>query len=68
MDSTTHTSAHSPHPVPPIGGGCAAQLAFYGINDPLWLPTLLKLLAEGGCVVVERTGDLLFMPAPNQGG
>jgi hypothetical protein len=47
-------------PLPPVEG----QLAFYGIDDPLWLPTLLACLARGGCVMVERTGDLLILPPP----
>jgi hypothetical protein len=40
------------------------QLAFYGIDDPQWLPILLKHLALGGCIVIERTGDMLILPAP----
>jgi len=34
-----------------------------GLDDPLWLPTLLAHLARGGVIMIERTGDMLIMPA-----
>jgi hypothetical protein len=43
----------------------AGQLAVLGIDDPLWVPMMLKTLAQGGCIVIERTGDLLMMPIPD---
>jgi hypothetical protein len=35
-----------------------------GIDDPLWLPMLLRALQAGGVVVIERSGDMLLMPSP----
>ena len=56
-------SAHNPTPASllpdsPVG----EQLAFYGLDDPQWMPLLLQCLQEGGCVLVERTGDLIILP------
>jgi hypothetical protein len=57
MDASTFHGRNCPaHPSTVEG-----QLAFYGIDDPLWLPLLLRALRAGGCVMVERTGDLLIM-------
>ena len=39
------------------------QLMALGIDDPLWLPTLLAHLARGGVIMIERSGDMLIMPA-----
>jgi hypothetical protein len=58
MDAATTTDATGPSSPGPV------QLAFYAIDDPLWLGVLLHHLHQGGCIVVERTGDLLILPGP----
>jgi len=40
-----------------------AQLVALGLSDELWLPTLLAHLAAGGVIMIERTGDMIIMPA-----
>lgn len=42
----------------------AGQITFYAIDDPVWMDVLLRHMARGGVIVIERTGDLLIMPAP----
>jgi hypothetical protein len=37
-------------------------LRFYSLADDDWTQVLLTHLANGGCIVIERTGDLLIMP------
>lgn len=34
-----------------------------GIDDPLWMPMLLRSLQRGGVIVIERSGDMLLMPS-----
>lgn len=47
--------------VPRIGS-VEGQLTALGIDDPTWLPMLLRCLQRGGCVLIERSGDMLILP------
>lgn len=52
----------------PRSGPVEVQLAWFELSDSAWLPVLLDHLRRGGCILIERTGDLLIMPGPPEGG
>lgn len=49
------------------GGRAAIQTAFYDLRDPLWVAFLLRRLAAGDVVRVDRCGDLVIMDGVDKG-